>query len=305
MRVSVILLTRNRVQKLRRAYRSLCSQTCLPDQIIIVDDFSDPPVTYDIISDLNKPGIETIVVRVPEEKRKVFPPQRGRNFGAARAGGDILMFLDDDDLFEPDKIRDQLKVFCPGKTGFVYTGKKVFSESRPEKVIGLIKPGVSGNIYPDILLQNIIGAPSAIAVTRKLFMEVRGFDELVPAWDDWDFYIRCSRETGIGHDGKCNIKYSIPARDLSRYKKTKYERRVRAYRYFIEKYREEIIDLSNNKKQQFHANCNFSIAKSARKAGLSRSLPHIARSFINRPCLKPLFLLLPLSLIRHFKGDLH
>ncbi|WP_310448108.1 glycosyltransferase family 2 protein [Thiobacillus sp.] len=91
--VSVVIPTHNRPELLREAVESVCLQTCLPLEIIIVDDASSPPVNA---ADFNTPdGIPIRVVR----HNQSLGGAAAKNAGAHAASGELLAFLDDDDLY--------------------------------------------------------------------------------------------------------------------------------------------------------------------------------------------------------------
>jgi glycosyltransferase involved in cell wall biosynthesis len=90
--ISVIIPTYGRPEFLAEAVRSVANQTYPHVEIIVVDDCSSPPVD------------------VPGNCRGVrharnMGPGAARNTGLAHATGELVMFLDDDDLLTPDRLR--------------------------------------------------------------------------------------------------------------------------------------------------------------------------------------------------------
>jgi glycosyltransferase involved in cell wall biosynthesis len=101
--VSVIVPTRNRPGLLHAALASVLRQTRPVDQIVVVDDASD--------STTELPAIAALCPSIEICRRA----QRGgvsaaRNDGIARARGDYLFFLDDDDLIAPRFVEQGLSV---------------------------------------------------------------------------------------------------------------------------------------------------------------------------------------------------
>src|SRR5699024_3402807 len=93
-----------------------------------------------------------------------------RNRGVEMSRGDIIMFLDDDDTWEPTKIENQLQVFQKyPDVGLVYSGRRVVLENNRKKVLYNIQPKNEGNLYPEIFKKNMIGTTSSVALKKDLF----------------------------------------------------------------------------------------------------------------------------------------
>jgi len=92
MLISVVVPTHNRHSLLKEAIASLRSQTYGNWELIVVDDGSDPPV---ILDEREVPDASRIrFVRLPQNEG----PSGARNAGIEVASGDVVTFLDDDDL---------------------------------------------------------------------------------------------------------------------------------------------------------------------------------------------------------------
>jgi glycosyltransferase involved in cell wall biosynthesis/GT2 family glycosyltransferase len=105
-RVSVIIPTYNRPRFLGEAVCSVLSQTEPSLEIIVVDDGS---------SETCRERIDCL--RSLDSRLSIFhfPQNRGtaaaRNFGLSQARGDFVLFLDDDDLLQPEVIKSNLDCF--------------------------------------------------------------------------------------------------------------------------------------------------------------------------------------------------
>ena len=98
--VSVVVTHRNRPEQLRAAVLSVRQQTRPPDEVLIVDDVSDPEVKR-AIEDLSGDA------RIHHNDRNLGP-SGSRNAGLAEADGEWVAFLDDDDLYLPERLEKQL-----------------------------------------------------------------------------------------------------------------------------------------------------------------------------------------------------
>jgi glycosyltransferase involved in cell wall biosynthesis len=99
--VTVVVPTHNRPALLEAAVRSVLLQTRPVDQILIVDDGSDPA---------NADQVQAVAALSPTIELIHQSPATGvgsaRNAGIERARGDFVLFLDDDDLIHPRLVED-------------------------------------------------------------------------------------------------------------------------------------------------------------------------------------------------------
>jgi len=102
--VSVIVTTYNRKELLTETLDSIINQTFTDFELIIIDNYSN----YEFISYVNS---------FSDNRIRAFQNQNNgiiavnRNFGIKKAKGKYIAFCDDDDLWLPQKIEEQLKHF--------------------------------------------------------------------------------------------------------------------------------------------------------------------------------------------------
>lgn len=100
--ISVIITTFQRPSFLAKTLKTILSQTYKNLEIIVVDDGSND-YTIDIVNSFKDTRI--IFFSIKHSGRPAVP----RNFGLSLAKGEFIAFCDDDDLWYPDKIAEQLK----------------------------------------------------------------------------------------------------------------------------------------------------------------------------------------------------
>jgi GT2 family glycosyltransferase len=98
----LIVCTYRRPEPVRRLLEAVASQTRRPDEVLIVDASSETD-TEEAVR-----GLSVIYERVPPEERGLT---RQRNWGIARARGDLIAFLDDDTVPEPGYFEEILACF--------------------------------------------------------------------------------------------------------------------------------------------------------------------------------------------------
>ena len=182
-KVSVVIPTFNRCGTLGRALESVFGQSMQDLEILVVDDGSTD-------------GTAGAVASFDADKLKYIRLSVNRGGSAARnveislAKGEFIAFLDDDDRWEPDKLRQQLTSVAQEsgadwcRTGFgIYT-----TNGRCERHVYRAQP--FDDPCKSIMSDNYLGTTSSILVRRERLEAIGGFDEALPALQDWDLYIR-------------------------------------------------------------------------------------------------------------------
>jgi len=208
-KVSVIIPTRNRAPLLRLALASVLAQSYQDFEIIIVDDAS--------VDDT-----QAVIANIADVRIRYFrhAANRGegasRNAGIARAGGDYIAFLDDDDTWLPEKLAAQVEALdrCPARVGGVYTGYVRF-HIETGATIATVAAEKRGNIYDDLRAQNWVGSPSAVLLRRECFAKVGRFDEQLKFGVDYDMWIRISRFYDFEVINKPLLRYAVHPDRLS------------------------------------------------------------------------------------------
>lgn len=113
--VSVVITTYSRPDMVAEALRSVLDQTVLPDEVLIIDDGSPEPLRLEL-------GDLPIPVRIVRQENGGLAA--ARNTGASESVSDIVMFLDDDDLFAAHRVANALAahagsdIVCCAQRGF-------------------------------------------------------------------------------------------------------------------------------------------------------------------------------------------
>jgi hypothetical protein len=180
--VSVVIPTFDRDWAVGRAVDSVLAQDYRPVELIVVDDGSrdrTPAV-------LSSYGDRLTVVR--QKNRGV---SAARNAGVARAQGDLIAFLDSDDYWKPGKLTVQVDFFasrpdamiCQTGEVWIRNGRRVNPGRRHKKLSGMI-------FEPSLEL--CLVSPSAVMMRKTFFEMTGGFDESLPACEDYDLWLRVS-----------------------------------------------------------------------------------------------------------------
>ena len=126
---SVIITTCDRPDELRRSIASVVGQTVRPQELIVVDDCSSPP-NESAVAESSGNGLKIHYHRLTQRSGA----SAARNAGARLASGEILMFLDDDDVWERRKVETQLSLFATHpEAAAVYTGMLAVDDTMAAK----------------------------------------------------------------------------------------------------------------------------------------------------------------------------
>ncbi len=185
--VSVIIPTYNRCAMVRQAIESVLVQTYRNFELIVVDDGSED-------------GTAERLTGYGSSVRIYFQPRRGvaaaRNRGVTHATGVYLAFLDSDDLWLPRKLEVQIAFMqkrpsveiCQTEEVWIRHGARVNPKKKHRKP--------SGEIFR-ASLELCLVSPSAVMMKRDLFDTLGGFDETLPACEDYDLWLRVARSHAV------------------------------------------------------------------------------------------------------------
>lgn len=191
--ISVVVATYNRCVTLGRALDSVRGQTFPAREVIVVDDGStDGTVAH-------HSGV------YPEVQFIALPRNAGaahaRNVGLEAARGEIIAFLDSDDWWEPEYLRESVFAFqrSPGAVMAVSDIHMVLLYGdKPAEYVHQCRPvGGYRNMVEHLLLHNFIATMSCVAVLRSAVEAAGPLDETLRVVHDKEWYIRLSTQGGI------------------------------------------------------------------------------------------------------------
>jgi glycosyltransferase involved in cell wall biosynthesis len=199
--ISVVIITKDRAKFFEGALDSVLNQSYLPEEVIVVEDVSNGKtsvedycrsrvgsikITYKSIaySDLDS-------VKPKAHNHGQMRAARSRNIGAALAKNDILVFLDDDNLFLQNHLETlinmQIETGADAVTPYlaqILSNKPLTLKDQPSQIAIMLGDHL-GSIN---LLQNVT-MDSHILIKKVVFDELGGFPEdSFP--EDWAFGLR-------------------------------------------------------------------------------------------------------------------
>lgn len=212
-RISIVVATKDRPDDVRRLLESLCQQTVVPAEIIIVD--------------ASRESVESVVTAFPELRAgyvRHWPPsataQRNAGIRACNPAATLIGFADDDATFEPDSFASMLRFWeSAGEDvlgasfnilNYRLPGGQSLKRSRISARLGLY-PAKLGGVAPSGW-QSVIGKvsqtqfvdwlPSGAVVWRRDVLDRHVFDEY---FDTYSYVEDLDLSYSIGRKGRLAI----------------------------------------------------------------------------------------------------
>ena len=180
--VSVVIPTRNREHLIAEAALNALDQRGVDAEVVVVDDASTDG-TAGVLEALGEPRLR--IVRRRDQGRLAA----ARNSGIEAARGEWIAFLDDDDVWSPDKLALQLAAAEAAGAGFAYGGAITVDESLVPLHLWRLPP--PDDLLRELLALNVMPAgASNVLVRADLVRELGGFDVDLSHTTDWDMWIR-------------------------------------------------------------------------------------------------------------------
>lgn len=226
--VSVIIPTYNRFEYLLNAIQSVITQTYRPIELIIVNDGSTDNKYYQydfnhfinpISNTHNTHNITINIIHLPESSNKKLGYPCGsvpRNKGMELSTGDYIAFLDDDDVWFPNKLEIQMTHTLDKNALFSctdgYIGNGCYNPNnryplynREHYWIPLKTIFNLDTDFPDVFDLELVSihnpiVTSSVLISKQLIDKVgkmeliRNGGELINGkkdWQDWNYWKRC------------------------------------------------------------------------------------------------------------------
>jgi len=197
--VSVIIPTHNRAEYLIETINTVLSQTYKNLEIIVINDYSSDK-TLEILNSLNIQNLHII-----SNKENLGAPA-SRNIGINSCKGSYIAFIDDDDLWYPNKIELQLnQLIQKPEIDCIFCEHKYILEGR--------------SFYPDIIDYNnslgktiitrSLGSFSLPLIRKSCIDEIGLLDINFESCQDWDYWIRISQKFNIDKLPQCLVERNI------------------------------------------------------------------------------------------------
>lgn len=240
--VSIIIPTYMRNPELiDLSITSALKQTYTNIEIIIVDDSPSDSIerkrVEQYINSLNSNRIKYI------KHHKNLGANVARNTGIKFSNGLYCAFLDDDDEWELKKIELQLKKILESKAALIYCKGRVLSE-KGEIIKPLNNELHKGDIFNRLIWNNFIGGNSFVMIKKSVFDSIGFFNESMLSNQDWELYLRISRNYKIDYVDEFLVKYYVHSGERI---SSNPRKKLQGWEYLYNLYSDYLDDNSNVK----------------------------------------------------------
>lgn len=231
--VEAVITSYNQGSMILAAFRSVCSQTLLPQRVIIVDDGSTEPDSLAVLDHIKSGPAWPVPVTV------CFQPNGGvsaaRNAGIRMARSALVLVLDGDDTLEPGYIEAVSKL--------LYDDPEMVAASSWMHTFGALDAAVrpaGGTIVP-FLSHNC--CPATHILRKSVYAQGNGYDETMRAgFEDWDFFLTIleaapGAHIGIVESPLINYRTAPASANIK-----SMDKRLALMRYIIEKHSQSYHD---------------------------------------------------------------
>lgn len=208
-RVSVVIPTHNRASLLMEALKSVFNQTWKDFEVIVVDDGS---------TDDTAERIRVLTNRIRFLRQPNLGVAAARNHGIRNARGELVCFLDSDDIWMPNKLEKQI-TFAEQNPQYALIATEIEGFNSQGLVSGYGKACryhiYNGMVAEHLLFDNWLQT-STVMVRRASLLHAGGFDEDVGQFgEDWLLWMRIAAEEPIYFLPAALVRYRVHETSLT------------------------------------------------------------------------------------------
>lgn len=203
--VSVVMNCYNSSRFLREAIDSVYAQTYDSWEIVLWDDGS----TDD----------SRAIARAYDGRLRLFEGRHvglgpARNLALAECCGDMVAFLDCDDVWMPRKLERQAPLFDDPGVALAFCDAYVIDE-RGRRLSRMFEaaPPARGRVFPQLMVSNFIPLVAAM-VRRSVFADVGTFRELSYA-EEYDLFLRIAADHSVDYVDEPLANYRVHLSNFS------------------------------------------------------------------------------------------
>jgi len=185
--VSIIINCYNGETFLRECIKSVLTQNYENWEIIFWDNKSKDK-SAEIFKSFNDKRLKYFYAR---EHTSLY---QARNLAIKESSGELIAFIDTDDLWEKNKLELQIPLFEDSKIGLVYSNLWIMKNNLEIKKKFIKTKSPSGFIYEKLLEDYNVGIITAVFRKNIIKNLSKIFDERFSIIGDFDFFLKLSKK---------------------------------------------------------------------------------------------------------------
>jgi glycosyltransferase involved in cell wall biosynthesis len=168
----------------------------LPEALQSVLDQTYPHLEVHVIDDGSTDNPREAIAPQLSDRRVHFHSIKNsgqavaKNVGIKAARGELVAFIDADDLWVLDKLERQVPLFTRPEIGVVYSNYRWIDVKGAPLETNAVVPR-TGRITNELLIENFVTGMASV-VRRECFDAVGAFDESLPMGIDYELWLRIS-----------------------------------------------------------------------------------------------------------------
>lgn len=178
-----------------------------------------------------------------------------RNYGIEHSNSPYLCFLDDDDIFENEKLHRQAEFITNTPLfGLLYTA--VTHVNKSNIPLSIVHKEAHPKLYQELFFGNCINAPSSALVPRLVFENLGVFNEQLTCCEDYDMWLRIAKEYPIYSLDTPLLRYRVHDQNMSKKLETMQKTKLYVLNKALESAPEEVLELLNPIYFEYYYSCS-------------------------------------------------
>ncbi|MFC0272404.1 glycosyltransferase family 2 protein [Metabacillus herbersteinensis] len=200
MKISIVIVTYNRLHALAELLESISRQTLKPFEIVIVNDAGES--VQELIELYHELPIQLIELK--ENVKHV----RARNIAVSKTSGDAIMLADDDDYFTTGHIERMAAALR--EYDFVYSDVEIVSFNTTDHTrIPTSRRLFAYNDDLEEMRRFSTYVPSGSLYKKEIHEQIGMFDPDIHNYWDWDFFLRVAKSFKIKRVPVASVIYAF------------------------------------------------------------------------------------------------
>jgi len=264
--------------------RSIQNQTYGNIEIIIIDDGSP----YNLKKTLEHFIDEEEIVYIYQQNKKMAA---ARNNGIKNSTGELIAFIDDDDLWLPEKISKQVELFNDEEIGLVYCFAEGF-DSKNTVTIPNFEIARKGKIFVELFLEDFI-CNSGVMVRKSCLDKVGLFNTTREYYgvDDIDLWTRITYQFEAGFVPEILVQLRLHDSRFSSNNDLMQQNDLNARQKLISD-----LNIPFWAVRKYYNRIYFELGFANRKRDKLTAIKYYLASFCNFPSLKPIIAIFKLPI---------
>lgn len=202
--ISIVIPCYNQAAFLGEAIESALTQTYANREVIVIDDGSQD----DTSAVAERYGVRCI-------RQHNGGLSAARNAGLHASRGDYLVFLDADDRLIADALQRGYDCLTAHPDAVFASGHYRYIRSDGSLLLEYPQPPREADAYQAMLKRNYIGMHATVMYRRGIFAQVGGFDPGLKSCEDYDLYLRITRNHRVVSHDRIVAEYRMHEASMS------------------------------------------------------------------------------------------